>query len=104
VALGCADPVLRLSQLNANDPRRRQIAELFVAIWEGHGAEWWRVAELKQAARDVADPDGRGRQYLANRIRTLEGTRAAGFVLIRHAPEGKHSADRYRLAPHGAEG
>ncbi|TCH96279.1 hypothetical protein EJV46_20045 [Roseococcus sp. SYP-B2431] len=102
-ALGCADPVLRLSQLNANDPRRREIAELFAAISAAHGTDWWSVSELKQAVRDVADPNSRGRQYMANRIRTLEGTRAAGFVLIRYAPEGKHSPDRYRLQRHESQ-
>lgn len=102
VALGCADPVLRLAQLNANDPRRRQIAELFGAIWEGHGEAWWKVSELKQAARDVLSLPSQN--ALVARIRSLEGTRAAGFVLARHAPDGKHSPDRYRLQPHGAEG
>lgn len=101
LALGCADPVLRLAQLNADDPKRRDIAAIFAAIFEGHQAGWWTISDLTQAARDAANPNGFSRQFLATRIRSLEGTRAAGFVLLRHAPEGKHSADRYRLQPTG---
>lgn len=97
LALGCADPVARLADAKLNDPRRRAVAELFQAWHAAHGDRAVTVAELDDKARALADPDGRGRQYLAARVRNLAGTRLAGFVLVHEAPDGKWSADRYRL-------
>jgi hypothetical protein len=56
------------------------------------------VADLAEPVRMAADPMGRGRQYLAARIRALDGTRAAGFVLARSPSAGKWEPDRYGLA------
>jgi hypothetical protein len=97
LALGCRDPVLRISDAKAHDPRRQRIAEIFNAWWEAHRDRPVTVAELAEPVRAAADPAGRGRQYLAAAIRRLEGTRAAGFVLERHAPAGKWTPDRYSL-------
>jgi hypothetical protein len=36
----------------------------------------------------IADPQGRGRQYLATFLSGLAGTHAAGFVLTRQEPAG----------------
>jgi hypothetical protein len=45
----------------------------------------------------IADPQGRGRQYLATFLSGLAGTHAAGFVLIRQHPAGKWTAATYVL-------
>jgi hypothetical protein len=45
----------------------------------------------------VADPQGRGRQYLARLIGNLAGTRLAGLVLTRQAPAGRWNAATYAL-------
>jgi hypothetical protein len=97
VALGCQDPALRVADAKAHDPRRQRIAEIFNAWWQAHRDRPVTVAELAEPVRAAADPAGRGRQYLAAAVRRLEGTRAAGFVLERHAPDGKWSPDRYAL-------
>jgi hypothetical protein len=97
VALGCRDPVLRVADAKAHDPRRQRIAEIFTTWWEAHRDRPVTVAELADPVRAAADPAGRGRQYLAATVRRLEGTRAAGFVLERHAPDGKWTPDRYSL-------
>ena len=40
-----------------------------------------KVAELAEPVRLIADPNNRGRQYLARTIGALAGTRLSGFVL-----------------------
>jgi len=97
LALGCADPALRVADAKAADPRRQRVAEIFAAWWQAHGSTAMAVADLGDAVRAAADPAGRGRQYLVSVVRALDGTRAAGFVLTRSPSEGKWSADRYSL-------
>jgi putative DNA primase/helicase len=97
LALGCRDPVERVEALKANDPRRQRIAELFQLWWDRHGATPMKVHQLADAVKAIADPQGRGRQYLATFIAGLAGTHAAGFVLTRQEPAGKWSAATYAL-------
>jgi hypothetical protein len=97
LALGCVDPAARVADVKANDPRRRQLAELFASWWEHHRDQPVRIVDLHEGVRAVADPVGKGRQYLAAMIGKLEGTRAAGFVLNRIRTAGKWSPDLYAL-------
>ena len=97
LALGCADPAKRVTDAKGKDPRRMQIAELFATWWDCHHDQPMTVAELHADVRAVADSDDRGRQFLANFIAKLAGTRAHGFVLTRTPAEGKWSPDRYTL-------
>ena len=97
VALGCRDPVERIEALKANDPRRQRIAELFRTWWEHHGATPVKANELADPVKAIADPQGRGRQYLATFLSGLAGTHAAGFVLTRQEPAGKWAAATYAL-------
>ncbi len=97
LALGCADPAVRVADTKANDPRRKQLAEVFSAWWERHHDHPVRITDLHEDVRAVADPTGKGRQYLAAMIGKLEGTRAAGFVLTRIRTAGKWSPDLYAL-------
>lgn len=97
LALGCADPALRVADAKAQDPRRQRVAEIFAAWWDHHGSTAMAVAKLGDAVRAAADPAGRGRQYIAAAVRALDGTRAAGFVLTRSPSEGKWGADKYEL-------
>ncbi len=99
LALGCADPASRIAEAKANDPRRKHIAEVFAAWWERHHDLAVKVADLHDDVREVADPAGKGRQYLAAFVAKLEGTRAAGFVLTRTRTTGKWSPDLYALKP-----
>jgi hypothetical protein len=97
LALGCRDPVERLVEAKADDPRRRAVAEIFGAWWEHHRDRPVAANGLHGAVKAAADPTDKGRQYLAARLRGLEGTRAAGFVLTRTPAEGRWSPDSYRL-------
>jgi putative DNA primase/helicase len=97
MALGCRDPVERIDALKAHDPHRQRIAELFCAWWEHHGATPMKVNQLAEPVRAIADPQGRGRQYLATFIARLAGTHAAGFVLSRQESAGKWAPATYAL-------
>jgi len=65
LALGCRDPVERIEALKANDPRRQRIAELYRTWWENHGPAPTKASDLAEPVKAIADPQGRGRQYLA---------------------------------------
>src|SRR5262249_52890301 len=97
LTLGCRDPVERIDAIKANDPRRRLIAELFDAWWKSHKSEPVKVNELSEPVKAIADPQGRGRQYLVALISGLAGTHAAGFELTRQDSAGKWNADTYAL-------
>lgn len=97
LALGCRDPVQRITDAKSHDPRRRAVAELFHAWHAAHGSTAVTVAGLAPPVHDAANPDGKPRQWLAARIRNLAGTRLAGFVLVHDTPDGKWSADSYSL-------
>jgi hypothetical protein len=98
VALGCRDPVERIETLKAGDPYRQRIAELFRTWWEHHGQNPVKANELTDPVKAIADPQERGRQYLATFLTRLAGTHAAGFVLARQEPAGKWSAATYVLS------
>jgi hypothetical protein len=98
LALGCRDPVERVEALKANDPHRERIAELFRTWWEHHRATPMKVNELAEPVKGIADPQGRGRQYLATFVARLAGTRAAGFVLSRQESAGRWAPATYALA------
>ena len=99
IALGCADPVERVRQAKQADPKRRHLAELF-GVWQAqHGHAPMKVAELAQEVLAVLDPQTRGRQYCAQRLRSMIGTRADGYVLTFQPPAGKWGASTYALMP-----
>jgi hypothetical protein len=95
--LGCQDPVERVEALKANDPQRQRIGELFRTWWQHHGADIMKANDLDEPVKAIADPQGRGRQYLATYLSRLSGTHAAGFVLTRQEPAGKWTAATYAL-------
>ena len=53
--------------------------------------------DLHDEVRQLADPQGRGRQFLAATLDKLTNTRMAGFVLTRQASAGKWGAATYAL-------
>jgi hypothetical protein len=95
--LGCRDPVKRIETLKANDPRRQRIAELFRTWSEHHGTNIMKANDLADPVKAIADPQCRGRQYLATFLSGLAGTHAAGFVLTRQESAGKWTAATYVL-------
>ena len=99
LALGCQDPAERISEAKERDGRRELIAELFAAWWAHHGDHPTPISKLHDDVKAIADPQGRGRQYLSTYFGRLAGTRVAGFVLTRQASGGKWGAATYTLIP-----
>jgi hypothetical protein len=107
VALGCQDPVQRIAEAKERDSRRQAIADLFAAWLQRHGSEPVAPSKLHEDVVRLADPQGRGRQFLAAYLQRLDGTRLKGHVLTRQESVGKHGHATYALMPteeHGGHG
>ena len=98
LTLGCADPVQRSRDAKADDPRRRQVMDLYDAWNAKYGALSCAAKDLDDDVRAIVDPAGRGRQFVASALDRLAGTRSGGFVLERHKAGGKWGTTRYILA------
>ena len=61
LALGCQDPVERISEAKARDGRRQEVGDLFTVWWAKHGDQPVAVSQLDPCLVIVADPQGRGR-------------------------------------------
>ena len=83
LALGCADPVERIRTAKKNDPKRRMLAELYAAWWQHHEARPMTAATLDEQVLSILNPQARPRQYVAQRLLQMVGTRSAGYVLTR---------------------
>lgn len=81
-----------------------EAARIYPAWWQAHQARPVTVMELAEPVRAVADPDSRGRQFIAVKLCMLDGVRAAGFILARRKSVGKWSPARYLLNHVGASG
>jgi hypothetical protein len=97
LALGCRDPVERIKEIKARDPARQQVIQLFEAWWEHHGPAPIKANDLAEAVKEIADPQGRGRQFLARTIANLTGTRQAGYVLTQSKGLGTRAIATYAL-------
>jgi hypothetical protein len=97
LALGCQDPVERVSEAKQRDGRRQVVAALFTIWWDRHHDHPVTVHQLHNDVKQALDPQGRGRQYISSKAEALAGTRMAGFVLTRQAPAGKWGAATYAL-------
>jgi hypothetical protein len=101
MALGGQDPAERISEAKQRDGRRQVIADLFRIWWEHHRDLPVPVRQLHDDIKQVLDPQGRSRQYLASQLEKLSGTRLAGFVLTRQASPGKWGSATYALKKTG---
>lgn len=99
LALGCVDPVLRISEAKQNDPHRIRKAEIFEAWWNAHRNSPVKIRDIAEPVRALIDPQNRNRNYLAKAVAVLVGTRIAGFVMTKQLPIGKWGAATYALQP-----
>jgi len=98
VALGCTDPVRRISDIKRDDPRRVQLVEFFTLWHELYGDRAVKIKNLDIRLRMLADPQGHGsRQSLASFVANLAGTRAAGYVMMRNIPAGAWGTSTYAV-------
>jgi hypothetical protein len=104
VALGCQDPVERVSEAKERDSRRQSVAEMFAVWWERHREQPVTLYDLNDDVKNAVDPQGRGRQYLSSILQKLTGTRMAGYVLTRQSPAGIWGVATYALRKTGIEG
>lgn len=85
VDLGCKDPVTRIDEIKAADPRRRALVSIFETWWDDLGNQ-------TRAAKDLGDkvieaikatsPTGvAGSQYVVGWLMKHGGTRVGGYVL-----------------------
>lgn len=97
LALGCQDPARRVAEAKARDPRRQAVAEMFMAWAAAHGEQPVTIADLHQSVWEAIGPQATTRQYVTPKVKSLVGTRAAGFQLQRYPSDGRWSADHYIL-------
>ena len=97
LALGCPDPVERIAETKADDPMRRRLADLFAAWWVWHHDMPITAATMHDDVRAIADPQNRGRQFVATFLAKTVGTRNAGFVVTSQRPNGKWNATTYAI-------
>ena len=97
LALGCQDPVERVSEAKERDGKRQEIADVFAIWWDKHKDYPVTIRALHEDVKNALDPQGRGRQYLSPVLTTLAGTRMAGLVLTRQVAPGKWGVATYAL-------
>jgi hypothetical protein len=97
LALGCRDPVERISDVKKRDPDRQALAALFGLWWTYHRDFVVRAHELNEEVRKQIDPQGRGRQFVAAYLERRVGARFGGYVFTRQTSPGKWSAATYKL-------
>ena len=98
LTLGVADPVARIAETKAADPKRLETVELFQTWQERHGAKPVKLNDLHEDVRAIINPQGRSRQFLASTLSRLVGTRIANLTLTL-SKGGKWSAATYAVLP-----
>jgi putative DNA primase/helicase len=90
LALGMKDPVDRVAEIKANDPRRRALMEIFETWWDKHGGAELKATELNAAVLELIDtrasrrPDDSlnySRQKVARFLSRTAATRVGGYSL-----------------------
>jgi hypothetical protein len=85
-------------RLVADQMQGGMTAQVMAPIWwQRHESRPVPIRDIHDDVRQAADPQGRGRQFLASWLERLVGTRMAGFVLTRQAPVGAWGAATYAL-------
>ena len=104
LTLGCCDPVARISEAKSRDLHRRVAVDAFEAWWQAHQNNPVKSSELDQTVKDILDPQGRGRQFLAVAVDRLVGTRVGGLTLTAQKGEGQWSVTTYAVHRIEADG
>ena len=111
IAIGCQDPVEQMSDAKVGDARRRELADFYRIWWDKHGDAPTTANELSDEVKQMADPQGRGRQCLVAYLEKLIRTRVGGYVLTKQKPplnrttENDHRGHRgHRIRGHRLDG
>jgi hypothetical protein len=96
LALGCKDPVSKLAEIKANDPKRRAATEIFDAWQDAHGSTCIKASDLSDSVimlidrRAIQKPKGDGsgettlhysRQHVASWLARNGNTRVGPYHL-----------------------
>jgi hypothetical protein len=116
LTLGMKDPVDRITEVKANDPKRRALIEFFDVWWEWHGDNVTKAADLQRKVLEMIEgsnvgTDDKGlmtfnRQKVAGFLGGLDGTRVGGYSFSK-TTEGtksrKTAAYKLEREPEAAE-
>jgi hypothetical protein len=97
LALGCQDPVERVSETKQRDIGRHALVELFTVWWERHGDQPVRISELHPDVLAAGELHGQSRQYISSYLEKRASTRLGGFLLRRQEPVGEWGRATYRI-------
>jgi hypothetical protein len=108
VALGGRDPIERIANIKAADPRRRHLTEVFDLWWEHHQDQQVTAADLHTAVKEAIDVDAKrgsdgelyfNRQRIAGFLKSHAETRIGGFHLRQESTINarRHRVTAYRL-------
>jgi hypothetical protein len=90
LALGCSDPVERVSQIKAADPKRQHLVEVLGRWWHHHSDQDIAMADLHTDVKEAIDTNSKrqaddalvfSRQKVASFLRSHVNTRVSGFLL-----------------------
>jgi hypothetical protein len=108
VALGARDPMERIAEIKAADPKRRALVAIFEQWWERHRDIPLKASDLHQEVIKLIDDkcttkDGElqyNRQSVVGWVAGNAGTRVGGYSLSQPIPVGPRSKPvaHYRMA------
>jgi putative DNA primase/helicase len=90
LALGCRDPIERVSQIKAADPKRQYIVDVFAKWWQCHRDQYVSASDLHLDVKETIDQNSKrtaddvlifNRQKVAGFCRSHVNTRVGGFKL-----------------------
>jgi hypothetical protein len=113
LALGCRDPVERIAEIKAADPRRRALVAIFDAWWAAHSDKEMKAADLATTVLELIDQKARrsddgtlkyNRQWVAGWLNRHGRTCLGGYTLSMSKDETlKRPIALYTLKKEGEE-
>jgi hypothetical protein len=106
LTLKLRDPVERIAEIKANDPKRRALVEIFDKWHDKHQGNVVKAAELNHEVIQLIDTrasqkeDGSlwySRQKVARFLTQRAGTRVGGYELFRGSEDNSRKTANYRL-------
>ena len=109
LALGMKDPVDRLAEIKANDPKRRALTDIFEAWWKVHKDTELKASELDPQVIELIDEkaslnkDGSlrfSRQRVAQFLTRYSDTRVGGYLLSKITTDALKArpTNKYRVS------
>ncbi len=99
LALGCQDPVARISEMKEADPERQALALLFNTWHRHHGSNRVASTKLHEEVVELIAPLGGSRQSISSYVQNLAGTAAGGFILKMYPKSGEWGDHKYAVLP-----